>query len=111
MAGETDKEDYSDLKLEPEYEWQQNQEIAELKGANYRYKVVDEEKKKRRELNSKKTEDLYGNFLNKDVVHGFNEQDALLLQQLVEGEDDIIKNEHKQVQNKLQILEQQRTKL
>ena len=46
----------------------------------YRYKVIDEERKKRKDLNNRKAQDLYGNFMNKDVVHGFNEQDALLLQ-------------------------------
>lgn len=73
MAGETDKEDYTDLKLELEFEWQQDQDILDLQGTRYRYKVIDEEKKKRKELNSKKTEDLLGNFMSKDVVHGFNE--------------------------------------
>lgn len=30
MAGETDKEDYSDLKFELEYEWEQDIDINEL---------------------------------------------------------------------------------
>ena len=59
--------------------------------------MVDEERKKRKDLNNRKAQDLYGNFMNKDVVHGFNEQDALILQQLVEGTDDVIKQEHKQI--------------
>jgi hypothetical protein len=33
--------------------------------------------------------------MNKDVVHGINEQDAQLLQELVDGTDDVIKGEHK----------------
>jgi len=57
----------------------------------YRYKVVDQERKRRKDQNNRKAQDLYGNFMNKDVVHGFNEQDALLLQQLVEGTDEVIK--------------------
>lgn len=73
--------------------------------------MVDEERKKRKDLNNRKAQDLYGNFMNKDVVHGFNEQDALILQQLVEGTDDVIKQEHKQIQTKLTLLEQQRNKL
>lgn len=59
--------------------------------------MVDEERKKRKDMNNRKAQDLYGNFMNKDVVHGFNEQDALLLQQLIEGNDDIIKQEHKTI--------------
>ena len=39
----------------------------------YRFRVIDEEKKKRKDLNNKKAQDLYGNFMNKDVVHGINE--------------------------------------
>jgi hypothetical protein len=30
MAGETDKEDYNDLKFELEYEWEQDIDIGEL---------------------------------------------------------------------------------
>jgi hypothetical protein len=41
--------------------------------------------------------DLYGNFMNKDVVHGINEQDSLLLQSLIDGSDDVIRVEHKQI--------------
>jgi hypothetical protein len=77
----------------------------------YRFKIVDEERKKRKDQNSKKTMDLYGNFMNKDVVHGINEQDALLLQSLIEGSDDVIRVEHKQIQVKLTLLEQQKNKL
>ena len=55
--------------------------------------------------------DLYGNFMNKDVVHGINESDALLLQSLIEGSDDVIRVEHKQIQLKLTLLEQQKNKL
>lgn len=55
--------------------------------------------------------DLYGNFMNKDVVHGINEQDAQLLQQLIDGSDDVIRCEHKTIQMKLTLLEQQKNKL
>ena len=68
MAGETDKEDYTDMKLELEYEWQLDIEIREhtkkdpgsqqkssssLKkrpiSPYYRFKVIDEERLKRKE--------------------------------------------------------------
>lgn len=35
--------------------------------------------------------------MSKDVVHGINEQDAYLLQQLIDGEDDVVKGELKQI--------------
>jgi hypothetical protein len=73
--------------------------------------VIDEERNKRKNLNNRKAQDLYGNIMNKDVVHGFNEQDAFILQQLVEGTDDKIKQEHKQIQTKLFLLEHQINKL
>jgi hypothetical protein len=75
MAGETDKEDYTDLKFELEHEWQQDIDIRDATRKNepesqqksrsdlkkkkstspfYRFKIIDEEKKKRRENNNKK---------------------------------------------------------
>ena len=63
----------------------------------YRFKIIDEERKKRKDLNNKKTMDLYGNFMNKNVVHGINEQDDMLLQSLIDGSDDVIRVEHKQI--------------
>ena len=86
MAGETDKEDYTDLRFDVEFDWQQDDDIQDIQTKKeknapyYRFKVIDEERKKRKEQNNQKAQDLYGNFMNKDVVHGFNEQDALLLQ-------------------------------
>lgn len=86
MAGETDKEDYTDLRFDLEFDWQQDDDIQDIQTKKeknapyYRFKVIDEERKKRKEQNNQKAQDLYGNFMNKDVVHGFNEQDALLLQ-------------------------------
>lgn len=79
MAGETDKEDYTDLRFDLEFEWQQDDDIQDIQtkkeknGPYYRFKVIDEERKKRKEQNNQKAQDLYGNFMNKDVVHGFNE--------------------------------------
>ena len=77
----------------------------------YRFKIIDEERKKRKDLNNKKTMDLYGNFMNKNVVHGINEQDDMLLQSLIDGSDDVIRVEHKEIQVKLTLLEQQKNKL
>ena len=44
MAGETDKEDYTDLKLDLEFDWQQDDDIQDLcakpekNGPYYRFK-------------------------------------------------------------------------
>lgn len=119
MAGETDHDEYTDLKFELEYEWEQDIDIHEQNkqldqdfqksrtsvrqltkksvSPFYRFKIIDEERKKRKDLNSKKAQDLYGNFMNKDVVHGINEQDAQLLQSLIDGSDDVIRTEHKTI--------------
>ena len=116
MAGETDTEDYDDLKLHLEYEWQLDIELAgqvtmehhQKKGSKnadpedssrprcdtdadlkeeqaqkpadgspyYRCRRVDEQRKKRKELQGRNAQALYGNFMSRDFTHGVSEQDA-----------------------------------
>jgi len=63
MAGETDKEDYTDLKFELEFEWEQDHELRAFvknqqkknppkkrpQSPYYRFKTIDEERKMRKE--------------------------------------------------------------
>jgi hypothetical protein len=55
MAGETDKEDYTDLRFDLEFDWQQDDDIQDIQTKKeknapyYRFKVIDEERKKRKE--------------------------------------------------------------
>jgi hypothetical protein len=35
--------------------------------------------------------------MNNDVVHGINEQDAQLLQNMIEGPDEVLKEENKKI--------------
>lgn len=62
MAGETDVEDYSDLKFYAQYDWQLDMEMRELplsKGESdepyIRCRVKDDSKQKRQEQNKIKT--------------------------------------------------------
>ena len=61
----------------------------------FRCRRVDEARKKRKEAQGKNAEALYGNFMSRDFTHGVNEQDAQFVNLLMNGDDEIVRQEHR----------------
>ena len=49
--------------------------------------------------------------MSRDFAHGVNEQDAQFVNLLMNGDDDIVRQEHRQITQKLTLLESQKNKL